>query len=114
MAYPLTISGNFPGVGGNGINIQTTINVVSPVGAITQIALASGFNSIAIPTGTTFYLIVLPAGNSTSVTLKGVTGDTGILLNPTGENLLMVTSGQTTIGLTAGGAIAALTAIYFI
>lgn len=110
----LVISGNFVSSSGTTISINTTINVPTPICAVTQIALASGFNSITIPPGTTFYQIQFPAGNATAVTLKGVTGDTGILLNLTGTDLLQVTPAQTTIGLTAAGAITALTSITFI
>lgn len=116
MASNLNINGNFvPSTGGNTLSVDKTVPVPSPICSVTAIALASGFNSIAVPTGATQVMIQLPVGNATSVTLKGPTGDTGIALAPGGSvTLLPIASSVTTIGLTAGGAIAALTFITFL
>lgn len=108
MAAQLSIAGAFPGgTGGGAVQIGSVINVPSPLAARSIISLTTGFNSIPIPAGCTFYGVTLPAGNSQAVTLKGVTGDTGILITPAGGQVwLTPTSGQTTIGLTAAGAVA--------
>lgn len=78
-------------------------------GAITVQALANGFNSVAVPSSTgvvvTSVTIVPPTGNSTSITLKGLTGDTGIRLHDTDPTTLALHSSVTAIGLTAGAAI---------
>lgn len=83
-------------------------NTTSP-GAITVQALASGFNSVSVPVSTgitvTAVTIVPPAGNTTSITLKGITGDTGIRLHNTDPSVVTVHSDVTAIGLTAGAAI---------
>lgn len=81
-------------------------NTASP-GVITCEDLGSGFTAVAIPTGFTpvSVTIVPPAGNSTSITLKGVTGDTGIRLHDTDPTTIAIHSSVTTIGLTTGGAI---------
>lgn len=113
MASQLAVQGSFAGTSA-AINIQSFITVNTPLNGVTTIALASGYNSITVPAGSTFALIVLPVGNATSVTLKGPTGDTGIALLPTGVTLIQLANSVTTIGLTAGGAIAAITNIYFI
>ena len=110
----LTISGNFSNAIGQ-VGINFPIQVVNPVNQIQAISLASGLNTITIPTGTTFILVVLPTGNATSVTLKGVTGDTGIPIIPAGGAVLFTPApADTTFVLTAGGAITPLTTIYFI
>lgn len=105
MAAVLNIVGAFP-AGSGSVNIGDQISVDSPLGSVQIVNLTTGFNSIAIPTGCTFYKVQLPNGNSQAVTLKGVTGDAGILITPAGGRIvLMPTSGQTTIGLTAAGAV---------
>lgn len=75
--------------------------------------LTSGFNSIAVPgAGTTVGVtIVPPVGNTTSITLKGVTGDTGLALHLTDPTSLALAASQTAIGLTVG---ADITGVRFI
>lgn len=88
--------------------IEAAENVASPASIEIQ-ALDSGFNEIDVPASTgvtvTAVTIVPPAGNATSITLKGVTGDTGIALHLTDPSTIAIASGVTTIGLTAGAAI---------
>lgn len=58
-------------------------NITSP-GAISILTLASGNNIITLPTGGSSVrgaTIVPPAGNTVALTLKGVAGDTGIVLS---------------------------------
>lgn len=68
--------------------------------------LSSGFNTITLPTGHTVYGVSIfpPSGNSTSLTLKGITGDTGIPLHVTKASHIALVTGATTFGLTAGSA----------
>lgn len=76
--------------------------------------LVSGYNEITIPVNATntkamYVMIVPPEGNTTALTLKGITGDTGHKLHPGAWNLISITSTATVptvIGLTAGAAIA--------
>lgn len=58
------------------------------VGQVTDVALASGANTITVPANSTGCLIQLPATNTAIVTLKGATGDTGIALGKTSTQLL--------------------------
>lgn len=78
-------------------------------GAVTVQALSSGFNSVSVPASTgvtvTSVTIVPPAGNTTAITLKGVTGDTGLRLHDTDPTTIALHSSLTAIGLTAGAAI---------
>jgi hypothetical protein len=79
-------------------------NAASP-GVIDLVNLANGFNSVAVKTAAKALTIVPPSGNATSITLKGVTGDTGIRIHNTDPTTIAIDSSVTTIGLTAGGAI---------
>lgn len=110
----LTIQGTFTGSGPT-INVNTTISVPAPVAGVQLIALLSGLNTITIPTGTKIVTVQLPAGNTQTVTLKGVTGDTGILMLKDGGYISFTPdSSVTSFALTTGGAISALTVITFI
>lgn len=54
------------------------------------IALASGANTITPPTSAKAVTIIPPSGNAVTLTLKGVTGDTGVplsLVDPTSIGL---------------------------
>lgn len=77
--------------------------------------LSSGFNTLTSPdtTNVRFFLIVLPRGNSTSVTLKGITGDTGIAINPNGFALLTLPAGVASIGVTTGAGISGCFILFF-
>lgn len=83
-------------------------NAVSP-GQIQLIALQIGFNTVTLPAAVGFTVtavtIIPPAGNTNSLTLKGVTGDTGIRLHNTDHTVVAVDSSVTTIGITVGTAI---------
>lgn len=62
----------------------------SSPGTVELYALSSGANTITPPTGATGVTILPPAGNTVVITLKGVSGDTGIelsLLDPTSLGL---------------------------
>lgn len=113
MSSPLQISGNFPNAIGN-INVNVTQLVIAPVGQVLAIALASGNNVISVPAGTTLVIIVFPPSNGQTVTLKGVAGDTGILLNKNGLNILTPDSSVSAFTIVAGAAIALNTLIYFL
>lgn len=55
-------------------------------GTVQIIALASGANTITIPTAPVpkGVLVVLPSDNTVVTTIKGVTGDTGFVVSKTG------------------------------
>ncbi len=73
--------------------------------------LSSGANTITVPSDATAVTIIPPAGNAQTLTLKGVTGDTGIalsLLDPCSISL----SSVSTFVITAGGTVTGLRLIY--
>ena len=60
-------------------------NTASP-GSVQLYTLASGDNTITLPTGGSTVkaaTIIPPAGNAQAITLKGATGDTGLVLSLT-------------------------------
>ena len=87
-------------------SLAAASNAASP-GQVTYQDLSSGFNQIDVPSGGTpvSVTIVPPTGNTTSITLKGVTGDTGIRIHDTDPTTVAINSSVTSIGLTTGGAI---------
>ena len=87
-------------------SLAAASNAASP-GQVTYQDLSSGFNQIDVPSGGTpvSVTIVPPTGNTTSITLKGVTGDTGFRLHDTDPSSISLYSSVTSIGLTTGGAI---------
>lgn len=90
--------------------LAAATNAASP-GSVEIRTLASGLNTITLPTGGSTVkacTIVPPAANVTSITLKGVTGDTGILLHLTDPTTIAFDSTVTTFVLTTGGIITGL------
>jgi hypothetical protein len=79
-------------------------NVGSP-GEIELQALASGSNTITPPTGAKAVTIIPPTGNTVLVTLKGVTGDTGVVLHPTDPSSVALNAAASTFCLTAASAV---------
>lgn len=93
--------------------VNQSIAIAVPLGGITLVTLASGFNTIAVPTGATVVIITFAPNNAVGVTLKGITGDTGLVLNKTGVNELQLDATQTTIGITASSIHTTQTTIQF-
>lgn len=67
------------------LSFSAAVNENSP-GDIDTLTLAIGANTITLPTGGTTVrgaTIIPPATNAATITLKGVTGDTGVALSMT-------------------------------
>lgn len=87
--------------------IVAATNAASP-GSVEIKTLASGLNTITVPTGGSTVVactIVPPVGNTTSITLKGVTGDTGIRIHNTDPTTVAIDPSATTFVLTTGAGI---------
>jgi len=87
--------------------VTAASNTVSP-GSIEIINLVSGANTITVPTGgstPTAVTIHPPTANAASITLKGVTGDTGVQLHDTDPSTISLDSTVTTFVLTASAAV---------
>jgi hypothetical protein len=81
--------------------------------AETAVTLASGANTITVPSWAVGCLITPPTNNTQTITLKGVTGDTGVAISETAPTLLSFTTPPASFVLTAGGATSAVTSISF-
>lgn len=70
------------------------------------VSLSSGANTITVPTGFTVTGVTIfpPSGNTTAMTFKGVTGDTGVRLHNTIASQIGLDSSVATFCLTAGSA----------
>lgn len=87
--------------------VAAATNTASP-GSVEIKTLASGANTITVPTGgstPTACVILPPTGNTTSITLKGVTGDTGIRVHNTDPFTVSLYSTTASFVLTAGATI---------
>lgn len=71
-----------------------------------KLTLDSGDNTIAVPTTGQAILFIPPTTNTETIQLKGVTGDTGITLDPAKPSFLSLATDGDDIVLVAGGEIA--------
>lgn len=102
----ITYTGDVTGVE----TVTAAVNAASP-GSVELKTLASGANTITVPTGgstVSACTILPPTGNTQTLTVKGVTGDTGVLLHLTDPTTLALATSVTTFVLTAGGTITGL------
>lgn len=90
-------------------------NEASP-GGVSVYTLAAGANTITLPTDDTTVTgatIVPPSDNTQTLTLKGVTGDTGVSISPTDPtSIAFSTVPPASFVLTAGAEIAGLRIIW--
>jgi hypothetical protein len=95
--------------------LNAAANAVSP-GQEQILTLASGANTITAPVVVgvvnTALTIIPPAGNVQTITLKGITGDTGVALHLTDHTTIALATTFTTCVLTAGGIITGLRLIW--
>lgn len=108
-------------VGGSISDMPTGARAIGPItmtssaasGVVIHVILQSGANTITLPTAIkpAMCVIKLPATNTALVTLKGVTGDTGIVIGKTGYTVLPfdVTAPPTAFCLTSAATHTGLT-----
>ena len=102
-----TITAAFTGDLENTYQVQSSANGASPA-STDLVTLASGANTITKPAGGSTVvgcIIVPPTGNTAQITLKGVSGDTGILLHLTNPSLVSLAAGVSTFVLNAASSI---------
>jgi hypothetical protein len=92
---------------GNATVGQTNTNTNGPAFGAAYQALASGANTITVPTGFTVNGVTIIPGssNTTSITFKAVTGDVGVRIHNTCPSQIALDSSVVNFCLTAGGAI---------
>lgn len=99
-----------------GDKIFTAVQNITSPGAITIHALISGNNTITVPTstGTTVKgaTIIPPSGNIQALTLKGIGGDTGIVISKTDPTSIAFETAPTDFVLNTGGAINGLRIVW--
>jgi hypothetical protein len=94
----------------SGDNVQSSTSIASNSSGFYEVAavvLASGYNSIPVPSWSSGVQIIPPAANTEGLILKGATGDTGIPIAinvPTGPIVWPIAGPPATIGITAAGA----------
>ena len=70
-----------------------------------QVTLAaSGFTALTVPAGAKAVLVVFPTTGATSLTLKGVTGDTGVTFSAANLRFILLPITPGTIGFAKGDA----------
>jgi hypothetical protein len=80
------------------------VNAGGSTGGEVAAVLATGANTIAVPAGHQGVWVIPPSGNVVTMTLKGVTGDTGVPLHATLGAILFFPLGTTSFVITAGAA----------
>ena len=102
----------------NDINGTQTLNAQangSSPGSITIHTLTSGANTITVPTGGSTVkgaTIIPPAGNVNSITLKGVSGDTGVELSKLDPTSIGFETAPANFVLTVGSTITGLRIVW--
>lgn len=88
-------------------------NANSPL-ASDLVNLSSGANTVTVNTKTAVLIVVPPTDNAQTITLKGISGDTGIELSPKAPFMLSFDgSPPTSIILTAGGTVTGVQVLQF-
>ncbi len=98
----------------SGTQTETADNANSP-GVVELKTLASGANTITVPSGGSTpqaCTIVKPSGNTVTLLLKKVTGDTGILLHLTDSDTISLDSTVTSFVLTASATLTGLRLVW--
>ena len=94
---------------------KITENTASPAQS-EYIDLASGTNTITLPTGGSAtvvgVIIIPPAGNTNLIIAKGVTGDTGIPLHLTNPSFIALDTTEVAFDLNGAAAITGVRLIY--
>lgn len=116
-AASITLSGSITSAPTGGKTFSASISSAAACPATQTITLQSGANTITVPTAPApkGCVIKLPAANTVAITLKGVTGDTGVAIGKTGFIVLSweTSSPPSSFCLTAASACADPTEISF-
>lgn len=110
-----TISHTFTGDLTLAPSVSAAINNSSPAAVAAPITLAAGDNTIAVPTGgavPTAVTIVKPAGNTGTIKLKGVGGDTGVKLHLTDPDSISLDPTQATFVLNASAIVTGVVLVW--
>lgn len=109
VSLSVNTSGLVPG--GGGASLSTLLS--APIGEVLVQTLASGNNSITVPSGSSYVLIQPPSANTVALVLKGVNGDTGVSIHPSNPFLLSLASSATSFVINAASATTGSTYLSF-
>lgn len=115
MAAIATITLTCPvtGLPGGTENINPPVLTVTPaLGVVSSYILASGDNTVTVPTGAKKILILPPVGNTVVILLKKTGADTGLPLDLVDWSFLSVGT-MTTFVLNAASLMSSAVTIYF-
>ena len=91
--------------------VDTAAENATAPGVIENKNLAQGANTITVPSGSKAVTMKPPSGNAQTITLKGVSGDTGIALHKTDPTSLGLDSVSTFV-LTAGNTVTGMVFVW--
>lgn len=94
------------------ITINVPISITTPLGVIQSLGLNVGNNTVVIPSvpvAPTVVIIQPPAGNTNALILKGVNGDTGVLLHKTQPSVVALDPTELSIVINVATATTTLT-----
>ena len=98
----LTFSGTISGYAAGEVrSFNSQIALAAAINDTTVVVAFNGFSAIPIPAGASGAIVTPPAANVVALTLKGVTGDTGIPMHLTNPTVLSFAAGATTFGILA-------------
>ncbi len=106
----ITFTGDVTGVQ----TVAAAVNAASP-GQMDILSLTTGANTITAPTGgaTPKCLTVIPpAGNTQALTLKGITGDTGVPLHLTDPSSISLAGAFVSLVINAAGPVTGVRLIW--
>jgi hypothetical protein len=110
----ITVSGSVTGIPTGSITFAGSITSSAAVGEVLSIVLASGDNTISVPSGTTTVYFQPPVGNAIALKLKGAGGDTGVTISKVNLSIFSLDASQTSLIINAGSAFSAATYIAFL
>lgn len=112
----VTIAANVSGLPAGSVSVgPLTVSLSNAVGEILPVTLASGANTITVPSGVTCVLVVPSSGTSYggTITWKGVSGDTGVAVSTINPTLVSVASTVASFVLTASTTGATVSVAFF-
>lgn len=101
----VTIQGSVTGLPTGSKIFQASVTSAAAVDHTLTQDLSAGANTITIPSGATCVMITPPSGNTQALTLKGVSGDTGIAISKTKPTLLSFDTPPANFVINAAGSV---------
>lgn len=115
----LTLGGQVTGLPAGTMAVTAVWNAPTASGEIINVVLATGDNTIAIPSGSTLVLITPPLANTATLCLKGAGSDYGLTFAPTMQSnsqpiVLPIQPAQTSLIINSSAPVAGVTSFLFV